>query len=62
MEEFTFIYVKYNYTTHICINIDTNQLNMLTSDIFHAIPENSWQHFRTIGLVTNISNIYTIRF
>jgi len=53
----------YNFditSTHI--NTDKDQLNILTSEIFHAIPENSWQHLGTNGLVTNISNIYTIRF
>ena len=49
-------------TTSTHINTDKDQLNTFTSDIFHAIPENSRQHLGITGPVINISNIYTIRF
>lgn len=52
-----FIYAYIFDTTSTHINTDKDKLNIFTSDIFHAIPKNSWQHLGINGPVTNISNI-----
>jgi hypothetical protein len=48
----------YNFditSTHI--NTDKDRLDRFTYNIFHAIPENTWQHLGINGPVTNTSSI-----